>query len=80
MHSLGIFTPPVASNFLQQQGQIIPDWYKPLLFRTRAHVAAEYSPLLSLAPKLDDASGALTITRQRLQALQQAGYSTDASI
>jgi len=80
MHSLGIFTPPVANDFLQLQSQIIPDWYRLLLYRTRAHVAAEYSPLLSLAPKLDDVSGALSVTRQRLEVLQQLGYSTNASI
>jgi hypothetical protein len=70
MHSLGKSTPPVANDFLQLRSPIIPDWYRLLLYRTRAHVAAENSPLLSLAPKLDDASGVLTVTRQRLEVLQ----------
>jgi hypothetical protein len=63
MYSLGITTRPIASDFLSQQGPIIPDWYKPLVFLVRAHVDTGSEPALQLAPKFDDESGELKATR-----------------
>jgi len=81
MHSLGIFTRPRASDFLQQHSHSIPDWYRQFLFRARAHVAAGSSPPLALPLKLDGGdSGALQVTRERIRVLQQAGYATNGSI
>jgi len=74
MYSLGIITRPVASDFLSQQGSIIPDWYEPLLFRVRAHVDTGSEPALQLEPKFDDESGELKATRQRLELLQARQY------
>jgi hypothetical protein len=79
MQSLNIVTPPVASDFLLQRREVIPNWYRPLLFQIRAHVAAGLESLLQLAPRFDDESGALTATRQRLQLLQQRGYDPSVS-
>ena len=74
MHSLGILSRPTASTFLIQAGPVIPDWYTPFLYRTRAHVASEREPLLQLAPKFDDKSGELKVTQRRLQLLQEQQY------
>jgi hypothetical protein len=70
MHSLGVTAQPVASDFLSQQGPIIPEWYRPLLFRARAHVDAGLEPALQLAPKFDDESGELKAVKQRLELIQ----------
>jgi hypothetical protein len=80
LHLSGISTPLNASAFLQQHTHVVPDWYKAFLFRTRAHVAAGYTPALALAPKPDGESGFLQLTRRRIQILQQAGYSPGESI
>jgi hypothetical protein len=74
MYSLSITTRPVASDFLSQQGPIIPDWYEPLLFCARAQVNTGSEPALQLAPKFDDESGELKATRQRLELLQARQY------
>jgi hypothetical protein len=67
---------PVASDFLTFQGPIIPDWFRQFLYHTRAHVATNQNPILRLPDKLDDSPDApeLTAMRQRIEALQQAGY------
>ena len=73
--SFGILERPRASAFLQQQREIVPDWYAPFLIRCRTHVAAGNEPLLALAPAPDDGQGtALAEVRRRLQLLQQLGY------
>lgn len=63
---------PTASDFLTFRGAIIPDWYPLFLYHTRAHVAANQDPILSLPDKLDDTE--LGAVRQRIAALQEAGY------
>jgi hypothetical protein len=69
-------TEPVASDFLTFRGPIIPNWLRQFLFHTRAHVAANQDPILRLPDKLNDSPNApeLTAMRQRIEALQQAGY------
>ena len=53
-----------ASAFLTLQGLVIPKWYKPLLYRARAHVASKQAPLLQLATKFDDDSGELKANKE----------------
>jgi hypothetical protein len=67
---------PVASDFLAFRGLIIPNWFRQFLYHTRAYVAANQDPILRLPDKLNDSPDApeLTAMRQRMEALQQAGY------
>jgi hypothetical protein len=76
--SLSLFYPhkPVTSDFLTFRGTIIPDWFRPFLYYTRAHVASNQDPILRLPDKLNDDPNApeLQAMRQRIEVLQQAGY------
>jgi hypothetical protein len=76
LHQLGVTTRPTASQFIQQGRAIIPYWYKPFLFRARAHNATGNDPQLALSPKLNDSADSpeLGAMKARLEALQAAGY------
>jgi hypothetical protein len=50
MHRLGYPSPPVASEFIRQ-GYLIPDWYRNLIYATRAQVASLKPPLIDVAPR-----------------------------
>jgi hypothetical protein len=67
---------PIASDFLSLRDPIILNWLRQFIFHTRAHIAANQDPILRLPDKLNNSPNApeLTAMRQRIEALQQAGY------
>jgi hypothetical protein len=76
LYQLGVITQPTASQFITHRGSVIPEWYRPFLFRARAHDACGNDPQLALPPKLNDSpdSPELRAMKARLEALQAAGY------
>jgi hypothetical protein len=76
LYQLGVTTRPTASQFITHHGPVIPEWYKPFLFRARAHHTRGDNPQLALPPKLNDSPDApeLSAMKARLEALQAAGY------
>jgi hypothetical protein len=51
-----------------------------MLFRIRAHTASGALPALELAPKLNEESGELATTKNRLKELQELGYNTTVGL
>jgi hypothetical protein len=51
MQQLGHTEPITTSEFFDGGNKVIPTWYRPLLFRARAHTASQAVPVLSLAPR-----------------------------
>jgi hypothetical protein len=39
LYQLGVITQPTANQFITHHGPVIPEWYRPFLFRARAHHA-----------------------------------------
>jgi hypothetical protein len=77
LYQLGVTTRPTASDFISPQSRaIIPQFYGPFLFRTRAHVARGDDPQLAFPSKPDSSpdSSELRAMKARLEALQAAGY------
>ena len=51
MVQCGHASPPVASEFIELQNHLIPDWYRAFVTAIRYHCAREQAPTLALAPK-----------------------------